>query len=397
MFGSGATPKGGKESYLDKEEFALIRSQNVLDFSFSYEGLAYINKVQASKLNIVTVEKDDVLLNITGDSVARVCQVPDEVLPARVNQHVAIIPPQKEKLYKSYLKYSLLNPPFKNFMFGLSSVGGTRNALTKGMIEDFKLTLPPLKIQHRIVSILSSLDDKIELNRQTNQTLEAIAQALFKEWFVDFNFPDATGEMQDSELGEIPKEWRVGKLGDAYKTTSGGTPSRAKMEYYLNGKIPWIKSKELDNSFITKTEKKITEAALKNSSAKLLPRHSVLIAMYGTTVGEIGIISIEATCNQAICAFISNDNYPYSFIYQILKNNKADIISRAVGSAQQNISQELLKNIPVILPPISLLKKFHKATNGFFELIESNLYQIKNLSQLRDNLLPKLMKGEIKI
>ena len=249
----------------------------------------------------------------------------------------------------------------------------------------------------KIVSILSSLDDKIELNRQTNQTLEAIAQALFKEWFVDFNFPGATGEMQDSELGEIPKEWRVGKLGDAYKTTSGGTPSRAKMEYYLNGKIPWIKSKELDNSFITKTEKKITEAALKNSSAKLLLRHSVLIAMYGTTVGEIGIISIEATCNQAICAFIPNDNYLYSFIYQILKNNKADIISRAAGSAQQNISQELLKNIPVILPPISLLKKFHKATNGFFELIESNLYQIKNLSQLRDNLLPKLIKGEIKI
>ncbi|RYE52022.1 MAG: restriction endonuclease subunit S [Sphingobacteriales bacterium] len=395
--GSGATPKGGKEAYLEEGEFALVRSQNVLDFSFSYDGLAYINKEQASKLNNVALQQDDVLLNITGDSVARVCQVPTEILPARVNQHVAIIRPDTEKLDQKFLKYYLLNPQFKKFMLGLSSVGGTRNALTKVMIEDFRLHLPEINTQKRIASILSSLDEKIELNRQTAQTLEAIAQAIFKEWFVDFNFPGATGEMQESELGEIPKGWNIKKLGEIYKTTSGGTPSRTKLEYYENGNIPWVKSKELENTFIISTEEHITEEALKKSSAKLLPKHSVLIAMYGATVGEVGIISQEATCNQAICAFLPNDRYSYPFIYQYLLNNKADIISRAVGSAQQNISQDLLKRIMLVVPPTEILKLYHRTIESIFEKIENNVYEIRHLTKLRDSLLPKLIKGELTI
>ncbi len=206
--GSGATPRGGKETYLEDGPFALIRSQNVLDFFFSFDGLAFINQDQADQLSNVELEEIDVLLNITGDSVARVCQVPKELLPARVNQHVSIVRPIRSKILPEYLKYYLLNPSFKNYMLALASVGGTRNALTKGMIEEFDIKVPPLPIQERIVSILSSLDDKIEINRQTNATLEAIAQAIFKEWFVDFRFPGATGEMQESELGMIPRGWQ---------------------------------------------------------------------------------------------------------------------------------------------------------------------------------------------
>jgi type I restriction enzyme, S subunit len=300
------------------------------------------------------------------------------------------------KIDLKYLGYFLRSPFFRNQISQHSSLT-TRASLNSTSINSLKIYFPALSIQEKIGNILKCLDDKIEINRQTNQTLEAIAQAIFKEWFVDFNFPGATGEMQNSELGEIPKGWRVGKLGEVYKTTSGGTPSRSKSEYYENGNIPWIKSKELDNSFITETEEKITDAALKNSSAKLLPKHSVLIAMYGATVGEIGITSMEAACNQAICAFMSNDSYPYTFVYQFLKNNKADIISRAVGSAQQNISQDLLKKIEVVLPSIGLVKKYHHVTNSLFEIIENNLFETKTLTQLRDSLLPKLMKGEIEV
>jgi len=395
--GSGATPRGGKESYLDEGSFALIRSQNVLDFFFSYDGLAHIDEDQANQLSTVELRERDVLLNITGDSVARVCQVPSALLPARVNQHVSIIRPNISKLIPEYLKYFLLNPRFKNYMLGLASVGGTRNALTKGMIEDFEIDLPPLPTQRRIAAILSALDDKIELNRQTNATLEAIAQAIFKEWFVEFRFPGATGEMQESELGMIPQGWQVSKLGEIYKTTSGGTPSRSNPEFYEDGTIYWVKSKELNNSFITETEEKITEDALRKSSAKLLPAYSVLIAMYGATVGESGIISMEAACNQAICAFLPNDESPFTFIYHFLKNNKDEIISRAVGSAQQNISQDLLKQIDTVLPPKVLLSQFHKAVNPAFQAIESNIKQIATLAQIRDSLLPKLMNGEIEV
>jgi|GEM_PF-3105856 type I restriction enzyme, S subunit len=212
--GSGATPRGGKEAYLSEGTYSLVRSQNVIDFYFSYGGLAFISEAQASQLSNVDVKDKDVFLNITGDSVARVCQAPKEVIPARVNQHVAIIRPDQKRLSPDFLKYYLLNPSFKNFMIGMASVGGTRNALTKGMIEDFEIELPPLLAQTHIAAILSTLDEKIELNRQTNATLEAIGQAIFKEWFVDFRFPGATCEMQDSEIGPIPVGWKVQKLED---------------------------------------------------------------------------------------------------------------------------------------------------------------------------------------
>ena len=303
----------------------------------------------------------------------------------------------KEGFEQGFLFYFVANQDFINESNSGSS--GTRMPRADwGHLSKTEWNIPEsIEIQRHIASILSALDDKIELNRQTNQTLEAIAQAIFKEWFVDFRFPGATGEMQESELCPIPKGWRVGKLGEIYKTTSGGTPSRSKPEFYKNGTIYWVKSKELNGSFITETEEKITQEALQKSSAKLLPAYSVLIAMYGATVGEFGIISMEATCNQAICAFLSCDQFPYTFIYHFLKNSKDEIISRAVGSAQQNISQDLLKQIDVVLPPKELLKRFHKAVNPLFQVIENNIKQSATLAAIRDALLPKLINGEIEV
>ena len=123
--GSGATPRGGKEAYLEKGDISLIRSQNVLDFSFSKDGLAFISEEQAYELRNVTIEEDDILLNITGDSVARVCKVPVELLPARVNQHVAIIRANRKFVDADFLKYYLLEPSFKGYMLGLASAGAT--------------------------------------------------------------------------------------------------------------------------------------------------------------------------------------------------------------------------------------------------------------------------------
>jgi type I restriction enzyme S subunit len=278
-----------------------------------------------------------------------------------------------------------------------SQVGVPAIASPTKALKDVEITLPPLPTQRRIADILSALDEKIELNRQTNASLEAIAQAVFKEWFVDFNFPGATGKLVESELGLIPSGWRVGELGEIYKTTSGGTPSRTRMDYYENGIHQWVKSKELNSSFIIDTEEKITDEGLKNSSAKILPRHSVLIAMYGATVGQVGIVSNKASTNQAICAFIPNDNYPFSFIYQFLMNNKDEIISRAVGSAQQNISQELLKNIEIVIPDKSVLREYHIIVEPIFFAIEENIQESATLAALRDHLLPKLMSGDIEL
>uniref|UniRef100_UPI0035632D54 restriction endonuclease subunit S n=1 Tax=Bacteroides finegoldii TaxID=338188 RepID=UPI0035632D54 len=170
--GSGATPTGGKEAYKGGDT-ALIRSQNVLDFSLSRDGLAYINEEQAQKLDNVSIQKNDVLLNITGDSVARVCLAPNWVLPARVNQHVSIIRGKANMIHNHYLLYYLQYK--KSYLLSLSQGGATRNALTKKMIEDIEIPLPSISYQEKVISILSSLDDKIELNRRINDNLKLIA------------------------------------------------------------------------------------------------------------------------------------------------------------------------------------------------------------------------------
>ena len=227
--GSGATPRGGKSSYLETGPVNLIRSQNVYNHGFESAGLAFIDEMQAAQLDGVKVLRGDVLLNITGDSVARVCQVPDDVLPARVNQHVVIIRPDPKVLDARFLRYFMVQPAFQEHMLALASVGATRPALTKGMIERFEIPACSISEQREIAAILGALDDKIELHRKTAATLEEIARALYRSWFVDFDpvhakaagispahmdtqtadlFPDSFGENAQ------PEGWRAGTLAD---------------------------------------------------------------------------------------------------------------------------------------------------------------------------------------
>ncbi|MEA5100510.1 MAG: restriction endonuclease subunit S [Bacteroidales bacterium] len=253
--------------------------------------------------------------------------------------------------------------------------------INKSTFSTYTINIPiDIDEQKRIADVLSALDDKIEVNNKINENLEAQAQAIFKQWFVD----------------EVDKNWKEIELGNVIETKSGGTPSRNNKLYYINGTIDWVKSKELNASFIIDTEEKITNEALKKSSAKLLPKHSILIAMYGATVGEFAIIHKEMTCNQAICALIPNNQYPYSYLYMLIKNKKTELINMAVGSAQQNISQQLIKKI-LVLDCVDKIKEYHQLVKPMFENIINNKIENQNLSEIRDSLLPKLMSGEIRV
>lgn len=371
--GSGATPRGGKEAYCDKG-ISLVRSQNVLDFTFSHDGLAFINNEQATKLNNVEVFDGDVLLNITGDSVARACIMDSAFLPARVNQHVAIIRGKKDCILNRYLLYFLQWR--KGYLLQLASAGATRNALTKGMIEQLEIDLPPLDEQKRVVALLGALDDKIELNNKINENLLAQVDLLYDHIFSD--------ERSFTELGNV------------IETTSGGTPSRKCPELYDSSSICWVKSKELNGGFIHNTEEMINEMALSKSAAKMLPEHCVLVAMYGATVGEYGIIASPMTCNQAVCALIPNNIYPYPYIYELIRHSKEKLKNMAVGSAQQNISQVLIKQLP-IHTNLERVKKFVEVTIASFHMIETLTLENTSLTFVRDTLLSKLMSGEIDV
>ncbi len=253
-----------------------------------------------------------------------------------------------------------------------------RQRVPKNCFDNLFLDLPELPEQRAIASILSSLDDKIDLLHRQNKTLEQLAETLFRQWFAE----------EEKTKNE--------KLGNVIQTTSGGTPSRNNPEYFLNGIHKWVKSKELQGSFIFETEELINEDGLKKSSAKLLPANTILIALYGATVGEYGILAEPATCNQAVCALIPNEEYPFSYLFLLIKMNKENLINLAVGSAQQNISQLLIKDLEVS-SDIKLIKEFHVETESMFQTIKSNIQQIRTLTQLRDTLLPKLMSGEMRV
>lgn len=406
--GSGATPRGGKEVYLHKGKYSLIRSQNVLDFTFSCDGLAFINKDQANQLDNVAIQERDVLLNITGDSVARSCQVPKEVLPARVNQHVAILRPDETKLLPEFLKYFLLNPSFKSFMLSLASVGGTRNALTKGMIEEFEIYLPPLPTQHRIAAILSALDDKIELNRRMNQTLEAMAQAIFREWFVRFNFPGATGEMVETELGEVPKGWRVVRLEEFIEIKHG---------FAFKGEF--FSSEETDNILLTPGNFLIgggfNYSKLKYYSGEvptdyILHYGDLIVTMTdlskeGDTLGYSAIVPTiqnkRLLHNQRIGKVIlkeQSSGLQYFFYWLMRQNDYRNfVLSGATGTTVRHTSPSRICEFEFLLPEDLTIQDFYKAFSPLQRQIEENIFQSQTLIQLRDRLLSKLMRGEINV
>lgn len=295
------------------------------------------------------------------------------------NQRIGLVQFISEDVCPDFIYWLLRTKEYQNYIVGSAS-GTSIMHTSPSRIENYSCLFPPLPTQRRIAAILSSLDDKIDLLHRENATLEQMAESLFRQWFVE----------------ESKEEWEDVVLGDVIKTTSGGTPSRKHSEYYENGTINWVKSKELDGSFISSTEELITEEAVANSSAKMLPEKSVLIAMYGATVGEYGILSKPMTCNQAVCALIPNENYPYTYLYVWTALMKEDFINLASGAAQQNISQDLIKQ-QIVCSDLDKIKQYDEMVRGYFEKMENNQKQIITLTETRDGLLGRLMSGEVKI
>jgi len=154
-----------------------------------------------------------------------------------------------------------------------------------------------------------------------------------------------------SEVKNIPKHWQIKKLGEVCFTTSGGTPSRGNKNYY-EGKIPWVKSGELNRGLITDTEEKISEEAIKNSSAKVFPKGTLLIALYGATIGKLAFLGVDAATNQAVCGIYKNESIDSDYLYYNLVSKKPSLVKQGIGGAQPNISQGILKNLDLPIPPL---------------------------------------------
>ena len=393
--GSGATPKGGRDSYLGGN-IALIRSQNVLDFSFSKLGLAYINEVQAEKLSNVEVYEKDVLLNITGDSVARVCIVPNNVLPARVNQHVAIIRGNDKVDYR-YLLYYLQY--IKPQLLSLSQGGATRNALTKKMIEELEVKMPSKGIQKEIVSILYALDSKIELHRRINDNLEQQTQALFKSWFVDFE-PFRGGKFVDSELGMIPEGWNIQPISSIFNFQEG--PGIRNWQYVNNG-TKFINIRCINNDIINiQNANMISDEEAQGKYAHFMLKENDIVISCSGTLGRKALVLKEylpLCLNTSVIRFTPRINRQLGFLYGYLGSslflNKQ--IELASGSVQANFGPIHLKGMSIAIPDNNVLNQFSDIVNSIIQKKKNIISESLRLTNLRDSILPKLMSGKIKI
>lgn len=265
--------------------------------------------------------------------------------------------------------------------------------LNQNHLHSLKIEIHEKEKQSRIASILSAYDNLIENNNKRIRLLEQMAENLYKEWFVRFRFPGH--ENAEFENG-LPKGWKREKICKVYNTCSGGTPSRVNEDFYSNGSIPWVKTGELQDCLIHDAEEFITEDALKRSSAKLLPNHSLLMAMYGVNIGKLGILRKEMTCNQAVCAFLPKTaDQTFYYLYFYLKGIRNYLLSISFGAAQQNLSQALIKNVRIMIPHNDTLQKFENKVSCYFDQISIYQRQNEQLTRQRDLLLPRLMSGKL--
>ena len=379
--GSGATPKGGKEAYCD-EGISLIRSQNVLDFTFSYDGLAHINDQQAEKLSNVEVKPQDILLNITGDSVARVCTVDPRALPARVNQHVAIIRPDENRVLRSYILYFL--QMIKPYLLQIAAGGATRNALTKSMIENLELEVPDILSQKKIVSVLDDIQEKIRDNNEINKNLLEQARTLFISWFVDYT----------PFNGTKPDLWKNKSVYELAEYINGAA---FKKNEYADKGLPIIKITELKNGITNATQYCCTEKDVKY----YIDDRDILFSWSGnpdTSIDTFLWSNGKAILNQHTFRVVSKYNAPAFtfFLLKYLKPQFTHIASNKQTTGLGHVTVADLKRLQFCADE-NAIRDFNAITMPFFDMIFSNYKENQYLSSLRDTILPQLMSGKLDV
>jgi type I restriction enzyme S subunit len=296
-------------------------------------------------------------------------------------------------------------------------VGAVFDSLRCRDIPNFELPIPPLDAQREISQVLGAIDDRITLLRETNTTLEAIAQALFKSWFVDFDpvhakmqgrapegmdeataalFPDS---FEESELGAVPKGWQVMPIGDAVETVGGATPDTKTPEYWEPAEHHWTTPKDLSgiaSPVLLSTERKLSNAGIKKISSGLLPVGSLLMSSRAP-IGYLALAQTPMAINQGYIAMPPGGKLSPLYMLFWCQTNMDNIKGRANGSTFMEISKKAFRPIPALVAPQSILDPFDEVARSLFSLLVENEKQAQTLSALRDTLLPRLISGQLQL
>ena len=359
--------------------------------NFIVDGIAHVSEVDANRLSRHLTEIGDIIYARRGDIEKCAYVTTNEekwlcgtgCLKIRCNNEVN----------SRFIAYLLSTAECKKWITG-NAVGTTMLNLSKGILSNLPLLVPSHEDQRRIASILSSLDRKIELNNKINADLEEMAQAIFKNWFVDFE-PFKDGKFVDSELGKIPEGWKVGGLTDIIKLMPGGTPKTSEPLYWDNGTIPFFSPKDVNGVYCFATEKHITETGLNKCSSNLYPKDTIFITCRGT-VGKVCLAACDMAMNQSNYAIRAIDGYSQYYVFFLVKSVVERLIKKSNGAVFSAITSKDFDE-EILIPSQKAVEDFTNVIDGFFRRIFTIGTENSRLSLLRDTLLPRLMSGEIEV
>ena len=378
-----------------KEGAISLSPKNIINGELNLEQCTYIKWDKYYESPEIMINPNEIIITKTGSSVGRTTFVRRVDHPMTLNPQLVVLKNISEnaEFLSYYIKSALFQSVLKSIV-----VGSAIPTLSQKNLANLKINVPKeVDDQRRIASILSSLDRKIELNNKINADLEEMAQAIFKNWFVDFE-PFKDGKFMDSELGMIPEGWKVGRLDEIADVVGGSTPSKAKPEYYTQKGIAWLTPKDLSNHpavYTSRGEIDITEEGYNSTSTKLMPKGTILFTSRAP-IGYISIAQNDICTNQGFKSLVPK-KAGTCFLYCFLKYVTPEIENKSTGSTFKEASGSLMKSLQVIMPEQKVFEDFETIVSPLFARIESLEKENSRLSTLRDTLLPRLMSGELEI
>ncbi len=395
----------------------VVAVKNIADNRLDHTDIPHIDATTVNRLSRYQLITGDILFGRKGAVERRALVRTNETGWVQGSDCIRLrfLTPEIDALFVSYV---LGSPQYRSWIIR-NAHGATMPSLNQDIIGRIPLPLPPLPEQHAIARILGALDDKIELNRRMNATLEAMAQAIFRSWFVDFDpvramaegrqpegmdeetaalFPDA---FETVDGREVPEGWGLMPLSEVCeKIFSGGTPNTKNSDYW-NGDIPWLSSGETRNRYITATEKTITQLGVSNSSTRFVRSGATVIASAGQghTRGQTSLLAIDCYINQSVVAVIA-DSKQISDLYLFFDLSRRYNEFRQISdshSSRGSLTTKALAHLDLVVPSPDLVSKFSQVVKPIIEKGIMNLEESRTLAAIRDTLLPKLISGEIRV
>ena len=383
----------------------LVTGTDFVNGKVCWERCYHISEERYNEAPEIHVEKGDLLITKDG-TVGKLALIDEKPEKVSLNSHLLILRPTKNNVDNHFVYWALQSINFKDYT-GLASSGSTMASLSQEKIGEYPLLFPSPSEQQAIASYLDykvgQIDASISAINTQIDDLKSYRQSIISEAVTKGLNPDAP--MKDSGvewIGEIPESWDCTKLGWIYMNMgSGTTPDTNNLNYYSEDGVNWLQTGDLNDSEVIMTSKHVTELAIKERGMKLYPAGSIVIAMYGATIGKVGLLKIETTTNQACCVLPNVDNMYNRYVFYTVQSSKTALLAKSAGGGQPNISQTIIKEHKIPIPSLDeqfvIADYLDSKTSKIDTAIKSLEAQRDDLNALKQSIISEAVTGKIDV